>query len=174
MKLKKSKKPADGETPKGGKGNLVPAVVLALGLVGGGFLFGGKGAAPAPAAAAPAAAEEEAAEQHGPVVPVDPITLNLADEHYLKVGLALQLKAADEGEAASGDHSSGGTEEEPMAEGETAKALDAAISLLGQQTMAQLSNHEVRAQVKQQLAEQISEAYDGAVTGVYFTEFVMQ
>jgi flagellar FliL protein len=170
MKLKKpSKAAADGKAPRGGKGNLAPAVVVAVGLLGGGFLFGGKSAAPAPAAAAPAPVEEESAEHGGPIVSIDPITLNLADDHYLKVGLALQLKAPEE---ESGGH--GGSEAEPMAEGETAKALDQAISLLSQRTMAQLSNAESRAQVKEQLAELIGEAYDGQVTGVYFTEFVMQ
>jgi flagellar FliL protein len=174
MKLKRKKKAADGEAPaKGGKGNLVPAVVLALGLLGGGFLFGGKGNAPATAAPAPAPAEEEhPAEEPGPVVPIDPITLNLADQHYLKVGLALQLKAADE--TAAGGHSGGEADGEAMSEGETAKALDKAIALLTQQTMAQLSHPETRAQVKEQLGEQIGEVYDGEVTAVYFTEFVMQ
>lgn len=127
--------------------------------------------APASAAAeestepAAAAAAEEAEE--GPVAMIEPITLNLADGHYLKVGLALQTVADP---AAGGGHGEG----EALPEGATAKASDIAITRFGREEMAALADPEHRAQVKAELVAEISEAYHGTVTDVYFTEFVME
>jgi flagellar FliL protein len=168
MKLKKK---AEGDAPaegKSGKGNLVPAIVVAVGLLGGGYFFAGKSSAPA-AEAAPVEVPEAVHEEEGPVVPIDPITVNLSDGHYLKVGLALQLAPAEEGDG--GGH---GGSEEAMAEGDTAKALDQAIDVLGHHSMEELSDPAQRAAVKETLAETIREAYHGEVTDLYFTEFVMQ
>ncbi len=167
VKLKKNKAEGSAEKTGGGRNNLVPAVVLAVGLVGGGFLFGGRTAAPAQADTAEAEAEAEVHAEAGPVVPIDPITLNLADGHFLKVGIALQMAVPEEG---GGGHG----EEEVLPEGETAKALDAVIELLGRRTMEELSDPAARTEVKAALTERLAEAYHGEVTGVYLTEFVMQ
>ncbi len=167
VKLKKNKAEGSEEKTRGGRNNLVPAVVLAVGLLGGGFLFGGRTAAPAEADTAAAEAEAEVHEEAGPVVPIDPITLNLADGHFLKVGIALQMAVPEEG---GGGHG----EEEVLPEGETAKALDAVIELLGRRTMEELSDPAARTEVKAALTERLAEAYHGEVTGVYLTEFVMQ
>jgi flagellar FliL protein len=107
-----------------------------------------------------AEAEEEHAEpQPGPVLTLDPITMNLADGRLLKVGLALQLPI-EEGE--HGGEFSG------------AVALDEAIAFLGEHTYDQLAAPEGRAQVKVELAERVAERYHGGVLDVYFTQFVMQ
>ncbi len=93
---------------------------------------------------------------------MDPITINLADgEHYLKVGLALQLKM---GLVAT-------TEKDT---GLGAKALDMAIAAISPKTMAQLSQPSVRAALKQKLGIDTCHAYDGEVLTVFFTDFVMQ
>ena len=155
-----------------GSNNLVPALVLAVGLIGGGYFFSSGGGGDAAAATKPSEAahsDQEAAEvaTHGPVQNLEPITLNLADGHFLKVGIALQL--ADAG----GGH--GAAEELP-----SAKALDIAISLLGSYTMDDLKRSEDRELVKKKLSDQVAKAYvdplthDQMVTKVYFTEFVMQ
>jgi len=166
FKKKKSAEGADDQPKAGGRSNLVPAAVLAAGLAVGGFLMK---PAPAPAAAAPAgeeaAAEEEVAE--GPIHALAPITLNLADGHFLKVGLALQMAAAEEG----GGH---GEEAAEMPAGEQAKALDAAIALFGAHTMPEVTDPAVREQLKHELTERVAEAYHGEVTGVYYMEFVVQ
>ena len=176
MKLKRAGKdatPADGgegtATPKSGGNNLIPALVIAVGLLGGGFFMGQKGGpAPAPLAPAPAAAAVKEEATHGPVQNLEPITLNLADGHFLKIGLALQLA-----EAEGGGH--GAAEELPAA-----KALDLAISLLGTHTMDDLGSPKARELVKKELSKRVSEAYvdpvthESLVTKVYFTEFVMQ
>lgn len=153
--------------------NLVPAVVIAIGLLGGGFFMGGDsgGSAAAATQATPAAAEAKD-NTHGPVQELDSITLNLADGHFLKVGIALQLAAPDE---EGGGHGAGGGEEVAAA-----KALDIAISLLGSHTMNELADPKERELVKTKLSELVAEAYldpeshAPVVTKVYFTEFVMQ
>ena len=154
--------------------NLIPALVVAAGLVGGGFLFGGGGGdgESAEAAVQPSEAEHaaEAAEvaTHGPVQNLEPMTLNLADGHFLKIGLALQLA-----EVEGAGH--GKAEELPAA-----KALDIAITELGSYTMDELASPKERELVKKKLSQQVGKAYvdpethASLVTKVYFTEFVMQ
>src|SRR3546814_16485702 len=69
----------------------------------------------------------------GPVVVLDAVTLNLSDGRLLRVGLALELSA---------EAGSGGGEEEVDERDPTkgyAKALDAAIGVFGDQTLAALS-----------------------------------
>jgi flagellar FliL protein len=178
MKLKRAGKEAtpDGgatEAPakKGGHSNLIPAIVIAVGLLGGGFFMGKSPAAPpADQAHAEEKAEPEVKEEatHGPVQNLEPITLNLADGHFLKIGLALQLA-----EVEGGGH--GAAEELP-----SAKALDLAITLLGEKTMDDLASPKARELVKKELSKRVSMAYtdplthEPLVTKVYFTEFVMQ
>lgn len=157
---------ADGSgAPPRGSNNLVPALVVAVGLIVAAFLFSQKTGGEAPAeAATPAKAEAAEVATLGPVQNLEPITLNLADGRFLKVGLALQL--AEEG---------GEGEELPGA-----KALDIAISLLGTYEMDDLAHPRDRELVKKKLSDKVAEAYtDPAtnaklVTKVYFTEFVMQ
>jgi flagellar FliL protein len=55
-----------------------------------------------------------------------------------------------------------------------AKALDAAIAVLGQHTYAQLIAPGGRASAQKVLSVQVKKRYDGDVLGVYFTEFLMQ
>jgi flagellar FliL protein len=173
MKLKRAgtdATPEQGEqaVPRRSLGNLIPAVVVAVGLVAGGF-FVSQNSAGASAEPAEASKVKEAKEEstHGPVQNLDAITLNLADGHFLKIGLALQLADTDDGH--------GSSEELP-----SAKALDTAITLLGSYTMDQLSDPKVRELVKKKLSNQVAAAYvdpethDSLVTTVYFTEFVMQ
>lgn len=178
MKFKRAGKdatPADGAgavPAKSAKSNLIPAIIVAVGLLGGGF-FMKSGPAPTPAEAAEHKTEKsehaEVKEEptHGPVQNIEPMTLNLADGHFLKVGLALQLPPAEGGHGAA--------EELP-----SAKALDIAITLLGNYTMNELSSPKTRELVKKKLSEEVSKAYvdplteHPLVTKVYFTEFVMQ
>ena len=154
-----------------GSNNLVPALVLAVGLAGGGYFVSNSGGTEAAAAAKPTEAahakgggSQEAT--HGPVQNLEPITLNLADGRFLKVGLALQLAESEGGE--EGD------------ELPAAKALDIAISLLGTYKMDELADPKDRELVKKKLTHQVAKAYVDPltqaqmVTKVYFTEFVMQ
>lgn len=181
---------ADEPAAPKAKSNVVPAALLAVGLLGGGFFMKGGGTPVTPAAAAEVVADgagEEAAESEehdeeegptGPIVEIEPITLNLADGRFLKVGLALHLyeeKPAEGAKEEKGEGEGKGKEPPPpLAAGETAKALDAAISLLSRYTMIELSDPAKRDEVKAQLTETLAELYDGKVGGVYWTDFVMQ
>src|SRR3954466_13748617 len=96
MAKKKAQDATDGAPqPKKGKSNMIPAVVVAAGLLGGGYFMSGGGGAAAPAGAAGAgrAATTSTTEGvTGEVIKLDPITMNLADGRFVKLGLGLQLK----------------------------------------------------------------------------------
>lgn len=150
----KSATPAE-ETPvaeeKKSKKKLIVIGVVVILVAAAGWFFLGRG---------DAAAEEAVAPEPGAVLQLEPVTLNLADGHFLKLGLALQMTLD-----AGGGHG---------AEPDGSKALDLAISMLSNREVAELSSSEAREKVKHELAEQIEHAYHGTVMDLYFTEFVMQ
>jgi len=131
---------------------LVAGAVLVL-LVGAAaywFLLGPGKAASAGAAAAPPPPKP------GVVLKVDPVSVNLSDGHYLRLGLGLQLTAAV------------ATAPDP------AKAVDLAIALYSGHTVAEVSDPATRDALKAQLVTELSTAYEGEVMGVYLTNFVTQ
>jgi flagellar FliL protein len=144
---KKDKKAAEAEEPKaGGKGKLLVIVVVLLAVVGGaGYWFVLK-----PKSAGPAKPDP------GAVVALDAIQINLADDHYLKLGIALQATK------------SAGTEVDGS------KALDAAIAQFSGRSMEQLGRRQYREKMRTQLVHRLDKAYEGDVMGVYFTDFVTQ
>ena len=161
--------PEAGKKTKGGKGNLIPAIVVAVGLLGAGyFMSGGGGGKAAPAAAAGGeAAAGQAAGTTATTVPAgetvstgDAITLNLADGRFLKVAISLQLAK--------------GVSAEKFTPAEAAKALDATISYLGSKSYADLAAPGGRDAAKAELSKKIAELYEKQVLGIYFTQFVMQ
>jgi flagellar protein FliL len=145
-------KEAAAEAPKKSKKMLmiiVAAVVLLGG--GGGAFFMLKGGSKA-----------EAAPKKGIVTAIDsPITINLADGHYLKLGFSLQ-QTADSG-----------------TEGvDTSEALNLAIDEYTGKTVAELSTEKGREEAKADYLAQVVKAYtvDGKkeVMDIYFTSFVTQ
>jgi flagellar protein FliL len=148
--------------PKGKKKLVVvvAAVVVLLGAAAAWFFLMGPGAgAPAEGAEAEAAAEEPEHEP-GEVLALDPITVNLADGHYLQVGIALQAaheEGSGHGAKLDGSH-----------------ALDIVIAELTGKEMAELQDPTKRAEVKKHLVEEIAHAYHDHVYDIYFTTFVMQ
>jgi flagellar protein FliL len=137
--------PDGEETPKSKK-KLLVIIALVVVLLGGGggayFMF--------------FASSEPKAPVAGAVVPLDPININLAGGHYLKVGLALQVI------------------EGPAHEPDGSHALDIMIGKLSNRTVAELSSNTSREKVKAELLKEIEHAYHGDVMDIYFTEFVMQ
>jgi flagellar FliL protein len=110
-----------------------------------------------PAAAAAAAAAAPPPPEKGEVVKLDPIYINLAGGHFLKLGLALQ----------------GSTSAPKELDG--SQALDAAISAFSGQEMTAVADNETREGIKKKLSAEVAEVYpEGEVIGIYFTEFVMQ
>jgi flagellar FliL protein len=91
----------------------------------------------------------------GEVVPLEPIQVNLAGGHYLKVGIALQL--VEGGEKVDGS-----------------KALDAVIEQFSGRPMDELTQPVQREKLKKALGAELDHRYDGEVMGVYFTDFVTQ
>lgn len=102
----------------------------------------------------PASAEE--APHPGEVVKLEAIQVNLADGHYLRIGIALQAT------------------DEVKEELDGSKALDATIELFSGQSQEQLARKPYRDDLKQKLEHRLEEAYEGEVMGVYFTDFVTQ
>jgi flagellar FliL protein len=137
----------DAPPKKKSKKKLLIIVVAVLVLAGGagGYMafFGGSKKPKAPVA--------------GTVVPLQPITLNLSDGHFLKVSIALQMTADAGAETPDGS-----------------KALDLLISEFSNKSVADLSSNGAREEAKKKLAGQVAAAYEKKVMGIYLTEFVMQ
>jgi flagellar protein FliL len=143
---------------KGGKSKLMMlgAILVLVGVVA--YLMflkpssGGTKAAPPP-------------PEPGVVLSMEPLTLNLAGGHFLKLGMALQF-----------------TKDGVPAEGKPdgSKAADAAINLMSNREVAELSSNKARNELKKQLIDRVEKAYEdektkkSAVMDIYLTEFVMQ
>lgn len=136
--------PVEAELPevKGGMVKKILIVVVALAVVGGaGWWFFLK---PGPSGPQP-----------GAVSPLESIQVNLADGHYLRLGLALQLTTAAK-------------------EVDGSKALDAAIEVFSGLPAATVDKKSAREKLRGELEKQLEQRYDGEVMDVYFTEFVTQ
>jgi flagellar protein FliL len=131
---------ADAPAKKSRK-KLILVLVTVLAIGGGGYWF----TRPKPATA----------PKPGEVVKLEPIQVNLAAAHYLRLGLALQLVAGAEKVDGS-------------------KALDAAIEEFSGLGMADVNDPAKRTTYKKELEKRLHERYEGDVMGVYFTEFVTQ
>src|SRR5437763_11496353 len=105
-------KDAEGGEKKKSKKRLIMIVAVVLLLAGGGYMMMGKKKKPA----------EPPKPKPGVVVSLDPITVNLAGGHFLKLGLALQAVA--------------GTKEDPNG----SQALDIAIDEFSNKSITDLSS----------------------------------
>lgn len=135
--------PADAKAKKPrSKKKLLVVLVLVLALGGAGWFFLLK----------PKGPEKPVP---GEVMTIEPVQLNLAGGHYLRVGMALQL--------AEGAHEVDGS-----------KALDVAITTFSGLEVADVIRTEQREALKAHLLEELEHAYHGDVLDVYYTEFVTQ
>lgn len=166
-----AKKKGDGDGAKGGgKGKLVILYALAaLGVLGGlkGFVLGG---GTKPAAAVDAHGNPTTTTtKPGPIVTLDPITVNIKGDRFLKVGLGLQLR----GKQAADGGGHGAPDSDDPTKG-FARALDLTIETFAGHSYDELVSPEGRAKAKEELIEKLKHAYHDEVEGVYFTDFVMQ
>ena len=145
MSATATKAPEQEAAPQksGRRRKLVIALVLVAVLAGAAYWFFLKPAGPTPP------------PEPGEIVAVDPIQINLAGGHYLRLGIALQLTTA-------ATHGADGS-----------KALDAAIHIFTGRSVEQLEG-EGREKLKERLSEEVEHLYHGEVMDVYFTEFVTQ
>jgi flagellar FliL protein len=163
------KKAAEGDEPKKGKAKtMVVYAFAAIGVLGGlkGFVLGG-GAKPAAAVDA-SGVPTTTTTKPGPIITLEPITVNIQGDRFLKVGLGLQLAGdyapeAGHGAADSDDPTKG-----------FARALDLTIETFGGHSYDSLVEPAGRAAAKDELVEKLKHAYHEEVEGVYFTDFVMQ
>ena len=134
---------AQEETKGGGKLKKILILVVLLAVVGGAvwFFF----LKPKPVEA----------PKPGEVVALEPIQINLAAGHYLRVGVALQL-----------------TEKAHEADG--SKALDATIAVFSGLPMEEVLSPKEREHLKEELLTELEHLYEGEVMDAYFTEFVTQ
>ena len=95
------------------------------------------------------------APKPGEVVALEPIQINLAAGHYLRVGVALQLT-------------------ETAHEADGSKALDATIAIFSGRRWRRSSSPRSATHLKEELLEELEHLYQGEVMDVYFTEFVTQ
>lgn len=137
----------EGKKKKGGKKKLIIIAVVVLALLGAAYFLVLK---PKPKATGPVKPDP------GPIVKLDPININLADGHYLKLGIALQTTKK--------------AKEPP----EGSAALDSAITLYTGKSMKELSVKKQVEDLKEQLLKLIEEDYPEDVMGLFFTQFVMQ
>jgi flagellar FliL protein len=150
-----AKKKSDSEDGEKGSRLRIVVVVLAIMLIAAGvYMFLGNGSSNAPASVQPVAV---AAIDKGEVIKLEPIFINLKNERFLKVGLALQTTL-------TGDD----------AELDGSIALDAAIEVFSNKDLEQLVTESGRAQIKEDLLTLVTEKYGAQVIDIYFTEFVMQ
>jgi|TARA_B110000285_G_scaffold231818_1_gene301387 flagellar FliL protein len=150
-----AKKKSDSEDGEKGSRLRIVVVVLAVLLIGAGvYMYLGNGSSEAPASVQPVAV---AAIDKGEVIKLEPIFINLKNERFLKVGLALQTTL-------TGDD----------AELDGSIALDAAIEVFSNKDLDQLVTESGRAQLKEALLTLVTEKYGAQVIDIYFTEFVMQ
>ena len=170
---KKDKTKGEGDATPGGAKKLIiigaAAAVLLAGGTGAGVFMLTKGDSAAAAEATPTPTLTP-----GDVTALDPISVNLADGHYLKIGVGLQAVAAEGGE---GGHGGGSTALDGS------KAYDLIISEFSGLSMTDLANAEQRNHYKDELQEKIVHAYmthdaEGeetqGVMAIYLTSFVMQ
>ena len=150
-----AKKKSDSEDGEKGSRLRIVVVVLAVLLIGAGvYMYLGNGSSEAPASVQPVAV---AAIDKGEVIKLEPIFINLKNDRFLKVGLALQTTL-------TGDD----------AELDGSIALDAAIEVFSNKDIDQVVTETGRAQLKEALLTLVTEKYGAQVIDIYFTEFVMQ
>jgi len=133
---------AADEEKEGGKKKIAIIFVVLLVVVGAAYWFFLKPAGPTPP------------PEPGEIVTMDSTQINLADDHYLRLGMALQLTTTAH-------------------EADGSKALDAAIELFSGKRLEQIEGHK-RDALKEKLVKELEHLYEGEVMDVYFTEFVTQ
>jgi flagellar FliL protein len=126
---------------------IVAVVVLVLGATAWFFLLRG-----------PSEPAAEPEPEPGETLTIEAMSINLADGHYLRLGLGLLLTVDAGGHGAI----------------DAAPARDAAITLFSGRTVAEIADPTTREALKAELAETLKTAYHEEVIDVYLTDYVTQ
>ena len=145
MAKKKATEGDEEATGGGGRMKLILVVVVLLAVAGGAYFF----------LLAPKS-EAKPKPEPGVILKLDPIQVNLAGDHYLKLGLALQAS------------------KKAPAELDGSKALDIAIDEFSGLNMDDLARKAYRHKLQKELNRRLGKAYEEEVIGSYFTDFVTQ
>jgi flagellar basal body-associated protein FliL len=167
MGKKKDAKTDDDAEKKGGKSKII-IIVVALGLGAGGYILGGKSSAtPAAGVVTTTTLLQKKGckgmsvdDRPKTVVDLPSMSINLADNHYLRVTVSLGL-----------------CDDVIVAKDEvfpSAPAKDIIVASLSGKKMEDLATESGREAAKQTLVDGITEAYKGEVYTVFLAEFVMQ
>lgn len=160
-----------GEEKKGG-GKMMPAAMISIALVAAGYFVGGRGGGgTATTTVTSVVTVEEAEPEVETIIDLEPMNVNLADGHYLRIAISIGMGPDEHAEeAAGGGHGAAETETtEP-----TAPAADLVLSTFSGKSMAELQTLEGRIHAREALQEGLKEFYGEGVLTVFFTEFVMQ
>lgn len=143
---------AEKGAKKGGNSKLLIIIgaILLLVIGGGGtyFFLGGESAPVEPEPPGP-----------GVMVPMEAMTLSLADRHYLKVGISVELVDTD------------GIDEASF---EPSKASELIIDTFSNLEVTTLQSDDMRKKLAKDLLKGIQEAYPDTVYDIYLTQFVVQ
>lgn len=152
--------PEPAPEPEAPKRSNRAAVLLGvlLGLVllgGGGYLAASTWLAPESGESAETLEAAAVAAEPGVLMPVEPVSVNLADGRYLRLGFSVQF--ADGADSV-----------------EPARAQDVAIDLFSGRDLAEIHNADTRNELKDNLTTRLNELTDGEVIEVYLTDYVTQ
>ncbi len=139
------------------RSNLIPALIVAVGLLGAGFMV--RTADKGDESTDSAAAEEELVP--GEIVQLEPMTLNLADGRYLRLGLAVELVEGVPGA-------------EWMEHGGSSRYMDLIIDRIGERTGEEIVAAGGRDDLKELLRDGGAELFPEEFSEIYVTEFIVQ
>lgn len=142
------------EPPVKKRSNLVPALILAVGMVAAAYLLKPETTSPTP----PEPAEEQSP---GPVVGLDPLTLNLSDGKFIRIGVAIEL--TEDADVAAFEEHGAATRLQDLVIFEVTK-LDSE-SVTGSARLEAL---------KSTLSSGAAELYGDDFHGLYLTDLVIQ
>jgi len=167
----------ESDTEGGGGGSkMMPAAMISIALIAAGYFVGGRGgSAPAATAETVVTVVEATEPEVGTIIDLEPVNVNLADGHYLRVAISIGMVAEEHSEeAGAADASHGAATDETVTTEPTAPAADLLLSTFSGKTIEELSTLEGRIAARDHLLEGLKEFYGEEVLTVFFTEFVMQ
>lgn len=177
---KSDKKKADGEESGGGSKRLIVMGALCAVIAGAGFVLGGRmgGGGEAVAEVTEAVEEEKLpTDTIDEIVELEPMNVNLADGHYLRLAVAIGISHHSEEDAAASDSGGGhGSTEETTDEPSipTAPAADLVLTTFAGRSIETLATPEGREAARHDLHAGLEAFYGESIVTVLFTEFVMQ